>query len=168
METSVERMPPPKLQKALNSIPKIHVAYLPTPLEECSRLSYELGGPRIFVKCDDCTGLAMGGNKARHFEYLMAEVKSNGYDGFINEMAWHSNNARMSAAACNRVGVRYVLVLRGGIGKAYQGNMLLDHVLGAEIHLLNTMDRKTSANFARNIGKSLQSEGWNPFVVPDQ
>ena len=161
METSRKRVTRSQLQKTLNAIPKIRMAHLPTPLEECSRLSQELGGARLFVNRDDCTGLAMGGNKARHFEYLMAEVKDNGYDVFVNEMAWHCNNARISAAACNRIGVRYVLVLRGGIGKAYQGNMLLDHILGAEIHLLNTMDRKTSAYFARKIGTHLESEGWS-------
>ena len=156
------------LQEALDSIPKISMAHLPTPLEECPRLSAELGGPRILIKRDDCTGLAFGGNKARHFEYLMAEVKDKGYDAYINVMEWHSNNARMSAAACNRVGVRYILVLRGGSGKPYQGNMLVDHVLGAEIHLLETTDSNEADNYARQLGETLRAEGWNPYVVPDQ
>ena len=100
-----------QLRAKVDRLPRIRVAHLPTPLEEMPRLSEALGGPRILVKRDDMTGLAFGGNKARHYEFEMPHVRDEGYDVMINIMDYHSNNARMTAAAANKVGLRYVLVL---------------------------------------------------------
>lgn len=156
------------LQDALNSIPRVPLANVPTPLEECLRLSDHLDGCRIFVKRDDCTGLAFGGNKARHSEYLMGDAKNKGCDVYINVMQWHSNNARMTAAACNKIGMRYIVVLRDALGREFQGNMLLDHLLGAEMHFLEDVDLDTSTNYGRELADKLQLEGHIPYLVPDQ
>ena len=164
-QAAVERR---HLEHVLDSFPRIPLAHLATPLEECPRLSEVVGGPRILIKRDDATGLAFGGNKARHFEYLMGEVQGKGYDVYINVMDYHSNNARLTAAACNKTGIRYVLVLRGAKGKPFQGNLLVDHVLGAELHLLETSDAKEADAYAVRLGDSLRAEGCNPYVLPEQ
>jgi 1-aminocyclopropane-1-carboxylate deaminase/D-cysteine desulfhydrase-like pyridoxal-dependent ACC family enzyme len=144
------------------------MAHLPTPLEECPRLSDALGGPRILVKRDDATGLAFGGNKGRHFEYLMGEVTSGGYDVYVNVMDYVSNNARLTAAACNKVGVRNITVLRGAKGRPVQGNLLVDSILGAELHLLETQNRKEADAYAERLGESLRKDGHKPYVLSEQ
>jgi len=155
------------LEHVLDSFPRIPLAHLPTPLEVCPHLSEVLSGPRILIKRDDATGLAFGGNKGRHFEYLMGEVKGKGYDVYINVMDYLSNNARLTAAACNKAGIRYVLVVRGGKGKPFQGNLLVDHVLGAELHLLETRHPDEANAYAVRLGESLKAEGSKPYVLPE-
>ncbi len=156
------------LEERLKSLPRMRLAHLPTPLEECPNLSRELGGPRILIKRDDCTGLAFGGNKARHYEYLFADIKAKGYDAYINIMDWRSNNARLTAAACNRAGLRYILVLRGGKGRPFQGNMLVDHLLGAEMHLLGDVTGQEANQYARGLADTLRAEGWKPYLITEQ
>ena len=152
------------LQEAIDSLPRVRLAFLPTPLEECPRLSQHLGGTRILVKRDDLTGLAFGGNKGRHLEFRMGDVKAKGCDVYVNVNRWESNDARIMAAACAKLGVRYVLVVRGGVGKPMEANLLLDHLLGAEVHALETMDRQEAANYASSLGHQLQEEGYTPYV----
>ena len=84
------------------AIPRVGSAPLPTPLEELHRLSEKLGGPRILIKRDDATGLAMGGNKARHYEFELAHLIENGYDAYVNMMDYHSNNARITSSSSNK------------------------------------------------------------------
>ena len=155
------------VEDRLRSFPRVPMAHLPTPLEECSRLSEAIGGPRVLIKRDDATGLAFGGNKARHFEYLMGEVKSKGYDVYVNIMDYLSNNARLTAAACNKAGIRNVLVICGGKGKPVQGNLLVDDLLGAELHLLASNDRAEADEYAIRLGDALREEGHKPYVLPE-
>ena len=84
---------------ARSAIPRIPLAHLPTPLEFLPRLSRELGGPRILVKRDDCTGLALGGNKTRKLDYLMAEAEAQGADTILTIGGVQSNHVRQTAAA---------------------------------------------------------------------
>ena len=105
-----------QLAARIDALPRVDIAHTPTPLEEMTRLrerlSEESGDsavPQIFVKREDMTGLAFGGNKARHYEFEMPHIVEAGYDTLINVMDYHSNNARMTAAAANKAGLRYVL-----------------------------------------------------------
>ena len=86
----------------MKNIPRLHFAHLPTPIEELPNLSKVLGGPRIFVKRDDQTGLAFGGNKTRKLEFLIAEAREQGVDLLISGGAMQSNHCRQTAAAAAR------------------------------------------------------------------
>ncbi len=157
-----------ELRDALAKLPQVPFAVTPTPLEECTRLSEALGGPRIFIKRDDLTGLAFGGNKARHMEFRIGDALAKGCDVYVNTNAWTSNNARMLAAACAKVGMKYVLVVRGGKGKPIQGNLLLVHLLGAEVHYLENDERGEATQYYRQLADQLRSQGYTPYVGPDE
>ena len=156
------------LAEAIGTLPRERVAFLPTPLEECPRLSQALGGTRILMKRDDLTGLAFGGNKGRHLEFRMGDLRAKGCDAYINMNRWESNDARIMAAACAKLGVRYVLVVRGGVGRPMEANLLLEHLMGTEFHVLETMDRDEANEEAERIGRQLQEEGYTPYIYHQQ
>ncbi len=156
------------LQQVLSKLPRIPLAVKPTPLEECPRLTAALGGPRILIKRDDVTGLAFGGNKARHLEFRLAHAKSLGCDVFINSNVWVSNNARICAAACAKMGMRYIFVVRDGKGKPFQGNLLLDKLLGSELHMLDSDNRDEINAYCRNLAKKLEKEGHKPYLSTEE
>src|SRR5574341_1910197 len=114
----------------IGNLPRITLANLPTPLEEAPRLSEFLGGPRIWIKRDDLTGLAIGGNKARKLEFLLGQARADGCDVVITVGAVQSNHARMTAAAARRLGMDVVLVLNGEDPASLTGNVLLDRIFG--------------------------------------
>lgn len=125
----------------LAALPRISLAHLPTPLEPMPRLSAELGGPEIWVKRDDCTGLSTGGNKTRKLEFLMAEAEAAGAEMVMTQGATQSNHARQTAAAAARLGMSCHILLEDRTGSNdpnynQNGNVLLDHLHGAttEIH----------------------------------
>ncbi len=158
---------PEQLQKHIDKLPRIRMAHLPTPLEEMPRLTERLGGPDIWIKCEDMTGLAFGGNKARHYEFEMPHVADEGYDVMINIMDYHSNNARMTAAAANKVGMRYILVLKNSANRKVQGNLLIDKILGAELHLLDEFQSGDAEGYATRLKEQLEAEGHKPYLIQD-
>ena len=111
----------------------LRLAVLPTPLEEAPRLTAALGGPRVLVKRDDLTGLALGGNKARKLELLAAEALRLDADVLVTGGGVQSNHARMTAAAANRLGLDCHLVIAGPQPDTSTGNLLLDRLLGATL-----------------------------------
>jgi L-cysteate sulfo-lyase len=122
----------------LSDFPRVTLAHLPTPLEHLPRLSEHLGGPDIYVKRDDCTGLATGGNKTRKLEFLIADAQAQGVEVVITAGALQSNHARQTAAAAARVGMKCLLILENGLNSQdplylRNGNMLLDRLHGAQI-----------------------------------
>lgn len=130
-----------QLDELLGRLPRVRLAHLPTPLEFLPRFSAAVGGPRIWIKRDDCTGLAFGGNKARHNELILADALRKGADTVVWGAGVQSNNCRQTAAACAKVGLACHLVL--GRGKPadgpdlVQGNLLLDHLVGATIEIVD-------------------------------
>ena len=116
----------------MRKIPRIRLGHLPTPLEPMERLSAALGGPSIWIKRDDQTGLATGGNKTRKLELLLADALAQDADVVLTVGAVQSNHCRQTAAAAARAGVDCVLVLRGEAPPATQwtGNLFLDDLLG--------------------------------------
>ena len=122
----------------LAAFPRVRIAHLPTPLEPMRRLSEALGGPRIWIKRDDCTGLSTGGNKARKLEFLMGEALALKADTLITHGATQSNHARQPAAAAARFGLACHLLLENRTGSGSRdylenGNVLLDGLHGASI-----------------------------------
>lgn len=120
----------------LAKFPRVRIAHLPTPLEPMPRLSEHLGGPEIWIKRDDCTGLSTGGNKTRKLEFLMAEAQEQGADLVMTQGATQSNHARQTAAAAARLGMECHILLEDRTGYNHEnykfnGNVLLDHLHGA-------------------------------------
>ena len=126
------------LRHHIDRLPRLRLAHLPTPLEHLPRFSEALGGPRILIKRDDCTGLAFGGNKARHNEFVLADALDQGVDMLVWGAGVQSNNCRQTAAACARLGLGCHLVLsRDSHDVEVQGNLLLDHLLGATVEFID-------------------------------
>lgn len=120
----------------LARFPKIQLAHLPTPLEHLERLSAELGGPEIWIKRDDCTGLSTGGNKTRKLEFLMAEAQAKKADMVMTQGATQSNHARQTAAFAAKLGMRCHILLEDRTGSKdpnynANGNVFLDYLHGA-------------------------------------
>src|SRR5947207_3758008 len=127
-----------ELRQCAARLPRVSLAHLPTPLEELPRFSERLGGPRIFIKRDDCTGLLFGGNKTRHNEFLLADALQRDADVLVWGAGVQSNNCRQTAAACARLGLDCHLFLsRGSHGVEVQGNLLLDHLVGATVEIVD-------------------------------
>jgi len=145
------------------NMPRVPIAHLPTPLEEMPRLSEALGGPRLFVKRDDQTGLATGGNKARKLEFLVADALEKGADTIITAGAVQSNHARQTAAAAARCGLRSCLVLSGQSPDRWTGNLLLDELLGADIRWAGERDR---AQVMKEVAEEMTRLGRCPYVIP--
>ena len=144
---------------------KVCFAGFPTPLQRMSHLSKVLGGPRLFVKRDDMTDLAFGGNKARKLEFLFADAKNKGADVVISVGAVQSNCACMVASAARRLGMKPVLVLVGKEPEVYDGNLLLDKLLSAEIHFINSYGPHVE-DFMNNLADRFREKGHNPYVIP--
>src|SRR3989454_2367296 len=150
----------------LGNLPRIKLAHLPTPLEEAPRLSDYLHGPRIWIKRDDLTGLALGGNKARKLEFLLGQARQQGCDVVITVGAVQSNHARMTAAAARRLGFEPIVVLNGEPPDQAQGNLLLDRIFGAEVRIIQTDDDYIVAGVVEDLARQLRRDGRKPFFIP--
>jgi D-cysteine desulfhydrase family pyridoxal phosphate-dependent enzyme len=144
-------------------LPRIPLGCLPTPLEELPRLTRALGGPRLFIKRDDQTGLATGGNKTRKLEFAVADALDQGADTLITMGGVQSNHTRQTAAAAARCGLQCVVVLRGHAPAVWNGNLLLDHLLGAQV--VFSGDRTREA-VAAEVESQARAAGRRPYLIP--
>jgi len=157
------------LETRLAGFERVGLGHFPTPLEPMDRLSEMLGGPRLWVKRDDCTGLSSGGNKTRKLEFLMADALAKGADVIITQGATQSNHARQTAAAAARLGIRCEILLEDRTGYvdpqyALNGNVLLDRLHGA-----NVSRRDGGSDMADEMEKLAQqhrAQGRTPYVIP--
>ena len=125
---------PTQLRAVIDRLPRARLAHLPTPLEEAPRFAARIGDARIFLKRDDCTGLLLGGNKARHNEFLLGDAVDQGCDLVVWGAGVQSNNCRQTAAGCAKLGLECRLYLsRGHHSTEPQGNLLLDYLVGAKV-----------------------------------
>lgn len=147
----------------LKNMPKAALGYFPTPLIELKRLSEKLGGPRIFMKRDDNTGLALGGNKTRKLEYIMGDALAKGADTVITAGAIQSNHCRQTAGAAASLGLECHLVLGGAEPEQPQGNLLLDKVFGCHIHWAG--DNRKGEDIPALV-EQLTAEGKKSYVIP--
>ena len=145
---------------------RVPLAHLPTPLEPMDRLAQWLGGPRLLVKRDDLTGLALGGNKARKLEYLCAEALAQGCDTLVTGGGHQSNHVRMTAAAANRLGLDCHLAIGGHEPSVLSGNLLLDVVLGATLHYTGAQAYYETESAIEELAAQLAKEGRRPFAMP--
>lgn len=142
---------------------KERLGFFPTPLVELPRLAERLGGPRIVMKRDDQTGLAMGGNKTRKLEYLLADALARGADTLVTAGAAQSNHCRQTAAAAAAHGMECHLVLGGSEPGAASGNYLLDRLLGARVHWAG---ESRKGETIPSIVAALVREGRRPYEIP--
>jgi L-cysteate sulfo-lyase len=153
----------------LSKFPRVSLAHLPTPLELLPRLSEHLGGPNIYVKRDDCTGLASGGNKTRKLEYSMAAALEEGADTIITVGAVQSNHVRQTAAAACKLGLKCEVLLEHRIVDpseyyAGSGNVLLDKIFGA-----NLREYPGGTDFEKamaEVADEVRAQGGKPYIIP--
>jgi L-cysteate sulfo-lyase len=152
----------------LAALPTVPLGHWPTPLEPLPRLTAELGGPQIWIKRDDCSGLATGGNKTRKLEYLFADAQQHGADTIVSYGAVQSNHARQTAAACAKLGIECHLLLSRRVDRSDQnymrnGNMLFNHLLNAHIHTFELDDFEEGR---LNILNTLEQQGKTVYQIP--
>ena len=145
---------------------RVPLAHLPTPFEPMTRLGAALGGPPLFVKRDDCTGLALGGNKARKLEWLCAEALAAGCDVLVTGGGPQSNHVRMTSAAANRLGLDCHVALAGDPPAVPSGNLLVDQVLGARLHYTGPADYYELEAAIERLAGDLRRQGRHPFAIP--
>lgn len=153
----------------LSRFPRVSLAHLPTPLEHLPRLSSALGGPDIYIKRDDCTGLATGGNKTRKLEFSLGEAVSLGADTIVTVGAVQSNHVRQTAAAACKLGLKCEVLLENRVIEASDdylnsGNVFLDRLYGANIR---EYDKGKDFNAEMEVvADEIRQSGGKPYIVP--
>lgn len=157
------------LSAVLDAIPRLALASLPTPLQFCPRLTEHLGGPRIFVKRDDLTGLGGGGNKVRKLEFVLADALAHGADTVVMSGVTQSNALRQTAAATAALGLGFhAIVITDRVERddaEYQtgGNALLTSLFGAVVHPCSVADDREA--LAAEVADRLRADGSRPYVI---
>jgi D-cysteine desulfhydrase family pyridoxal phosphate-dependent enzyme len=155
-----------ELAARLGAVPRLPLAHLPTPLDFCPRLTQALGGPRIYIKRDDLTGLAFGGNKTRQLEFLFPGILKQEPDTIVVGAYTQSNWCRQITAAAAKCGLRTKLVLVHGVkGGLVQGNLLLDRLMGAEVDVVQIDDMHDLEPLLEEAAEQLRREGRRPYVI---
>lgn len=142
---------------------RVKLAYLPTPIEPLPHLSQQLGGPQLWIKRDDQTGLATGGNKTRKLEFLVADALAQGCNHLITTGAPQSNHCRQTAAAAAKFGLGCSLVLRGSLPSQVNGNILLNQLLGAHLYWTGS---RSSQEVMLELAAQIKAIGHKPYLIP--
>lgn len=160
---------PDGIRNRIARFERLQFAHLPTPLEPMENLSAQLGGPNLWIKRDDCTGLATGGNKTRKLEFLMADALTHEATAIITQGATQSNHVRQTAAIAARMNMPCHVLLEDRTGDPsleynYNGNVLLDQLYGAQLSK-HPADTDMDAAMA-SVAESLHAEGERPYIIP--
>ncbi|HEX76835.1 MAG TPA: D-cysteine desulfhydrase family protein [Dehalococcoidia bacterium] len=155
---------------AVEKLPRIRLGLYPTPLTEARHLSSILGGPRIFIKREDLSGLALGGNKCRKLEFILAEAKKRGANAAISTASSQSNFCLQLAAAARRLGMKPSFVLIKGVHIETQGNLLLHNILDSDVEILELTDIRDAfgdivSEKMERVADDLRARGYNPFIM---
>ncbi|MEE8274583.1 MAG: D-cysteine desulfhydrase family protein [Alphaproteobacteria bacterium] len=156
----------------IGDMPRVHLCHAPTPIEAMPNLGARLGKAALYVKRDDCTGLAFGGNKVRQLEFYLGEARAGGADTVLITGAVQSNFARLTAAAAGKLGMACHIQLEERVPESdpvyrSSGNVLLDRILGATIHSYAEGEDEEGAD--RRLGEiaaELEAQGRRPYVIP--
>jgi len=165
---------PSEVLARLDAFPRAPLAHLPTPLERPGRLSGRIGGLSVHLKRDDGTGLAFGGNKARKLEPILGDVLARGADTVVTWAGVQSNWCRQVAAAAARTGLRSALVLlqKPGMPVGEDGNLLLDRILGAEVHVVEAggggsfLELQNVREYVEPVVEGVKRRGQAPYLAP--
>ncbi|MCF8211327.1 MAG: D-cysteine desulfhydrase family protein, partial [Rhodoferax sp.] len=153
----------------LTNFPRVRITHGPTPLEFMPRMTEALGGPNLYIKRDDCTGLGTGGNKTRKLEFLMADAVKHGADTIITQGATQSNHARQTVAIAAKMGMKCEILLEDRTGSTvenykHSGNVFLDHLYGANVQ---EVPGGTDMNAAMaTLADQLRAKGQKPYIIP--
>jgi len=154
-------------------LPRVSLGCFPTPLIEARHLSGVLGGPRILIKREDLTGLALGGNKCRKLEFLIGDAKQKGFDSFL--ISRITNLSVQLATAAAKLGIEFRLILHGdATPKQKQGNYILHKILNSDIRIVEPIDPTEALDNViakrraalESEAVRLRQEGYNPFIMP--
>ena len=121
----------------MNKPNKLHLGQFPTPMHHLDNMSRALGRS-IYIKRDDMTGVSTGGNKVRKLEYLLYDAKEKGADYVLTTGGAQSNHAMLTAACCNKIGIKAILVLKQRGVQGRVGNLLINELLGADVRFVDT------------------------------
>ena len=162
-----------ELKNCINKFPRERLIHSPTPLRKLENLTQELGGPDIFIKRDDMTGLAFGGNKSRKLEYIIADVLKKKADTIITWASVQSNWCLQTAAVANKYGIKPVLILfkTYDIPEEFDGNLLLDFILDADIRFREgeagrVVQVDQAKEVLKEISEEIRKEGHRPYIAP--
>ena len=148
-------------------LPRERLAFLPTPLHRLSNLGDSIGLDSLWIKRDDLTGLAFGGNKTRKLEYVVGDAKANKCDTLVTVGALQSNHCRQTAAAAAACGMRCILLLAGEEPEFLEGNLLLSRMMGAEIKYYPDESLFTLRNHLDEVIATLEDFGLKPYAIPE-
>ena len=153
----------------LTNFPRVRITHGPTPLEFMPRLTEALGGPNLYIKRDDCTGLGTGGNKTRKLEFLMADALKHQADTIITQGATQSNHARQTVAIAAKMGMQCEILLEDRTGSKdesykHSGNVFLDHLYGA--HVTERPGGTDMAAAMEEVAGALRAKGRKPYIIP--
>tara|TARA_B100000029_G_scaffold159301_1_gene154965 strand:- start:2017 stop:2997 length:981 start_codon:yes stop_codon:yes gene_type:complete len=153
----------------LEKFERIKLGHFPTPIEHLKNITKYLGGPNIFIKRDDCSGLATGGNKTRKLEFLMPDALKNKAELVVTVGAVQSNHARQTAAACALLGLKCLIVLEQRLNDAPEsymksGNVFLDKLFGAKVEICPK--NEDISKYSEKLIKDIKSKGANVYFIP--
>ena len=159
-----------EIRAHIAKLPRVGLIERPTPITEAPNLARVLnqgkpGGPRIFVKRDDLTSLGLGGNKLRNLEFRLARTLADNPDTVIVGLDLQSNSARQTVAACNKLGLKAILVLEGRKPNVIQGNLLMDYLLGADVHF--AASREEQRQMLDGLASQIRKAGGRPHILND-
>jgi len=160
------------LKKSLEKFPRVNLIHSPTPFRKLENLTAELGGPDIYIKRDDLTGLAFGGNKSRKLEFIIPDVLAKKADVIITWASLQSNWCMQTAAAAVRFGIKPILILfkTYDLPAEYDGNLLLDYILGADIRIKEAVRGKIvkqedALTLAEEVAREVREQGHTAYLV---
>ncbi len=153
----------------IENLPRLRLGFFPTPISDAQRLSSVLNGPRILIKREDLTGLALGGNKCRMQEFILGYAKEQGYDALVSTASSQSNTCVQAAAIARMLGMKPCFVLLKGVHNETQGNLLLHEILESDIEILDFSDMtQLGGTYVSEkldaVADRLRSEGYKPFI----
>ena len=149
----------------MNRPNKLHLGQFPTPMHRLDNMSRVLGR-NIYIKRDDMTGVSTGGNKVRKLEYLLYDAKEKGADYVLTTGGAQSNHAMLTAACCNKIGIKAILVLKQRGVQGRVGNLLINELLGADVRFVDSDSYDDVYKEMDRIADELRAAGHNPYLVP--
>jgi L-cysteate sulfo-lyase len=163
----------PEIDQKIAVYPRVELIHLPTPLRKLDNITADLGGPEIYIKRDDLTGMAFGGNKSRKLEFIVPDMLAKNADVVVTWAGLQSNWAMQTAAAALRFGIRPILILfkTYDLPAEKDGNILLDYILGADIRIREAAKGKLvrledALGAVEEVADEERHKGHRPYVVP--
>ena len=151
--------------KNINELPRVSLGVFPTPFYKLESISAKYG-KNIWIKRDDMCGVALGGNKVRKLEFLLADAKAQGCDTVFTTGGAQSNHAMLTAACAARLGMKCILILKKRGVTEHKGNLVLDDIYGADVRFMNTDSYDDIYAEMHRVGEELAKEGHKSYYIP--